>query len=74
MAGYTSSPPRGKNPYMGAVVGRVANRIADGKFSLDGKEYHLAKVSFSSVTIMKLFQSQIFRTTAPMRCTEVSLG
>jgi len=43
MAGYTSSPPRGKNPYMGAVVGRVANRIADGKFSLDGKEYHLAK-------------------------------
>ena len=29
---------------MGAVVGRVANRIAEGKFSLDGKEYQLAKV------------------------------
>merc|ERR1712215_156612 len=43
MAGYTSSPPRGKNPYMGAVVGRVANRIAEGKFELDGKEYQLAK-------------------------------
>merc|ERR1712106_941306 len=43
MAGYTSSPPCGKNPYMGAVVGRVANRIADGKFKLDGKEYQLAK-------------------------------
>merc|ERR1711915_152443 len=43
MAGYTSAPPRGKNPYMGAVVGRVANRIANGKFSLDGKEYELAK-------------------------------
>merc|ERR1712106_229657 len=43
MAGYTSSPPCGKNPYMGAVVGRVANRIADGKFTLDGKEYQLAK-------------------------------
>jgi len=39
MAGYTSS----KNPYMGAVVGRVANRIADGKFKLDGKEYQLAQ-------------------------------
>ena len=44
MAGYTSSPPCGKNPYMGAVVGRVANRIAEGKFCLDGKEYQLAKV------------------------------
>jgi len=43
MAGYTSTAPRGKNPYMGAVVGRVANRIAEGKFSLDGKEYQLAK-------------------------------
>ena len=44
MAGYTSAEGRGKNPYMGAVVGRVANRIAEAKFSLDGKEYNLAKV------------------------------
>jgi len=41
MAGYTSKVA--KNPYMGAVVGRVANRIADGKFSLDGKDYTLAQ-------------------------------
>ena len=27
--------------YAGAVVGRVANRIANGKFSIDGKEYEL---------------------------------
>ena len=45
MAGYTSAQGRGKNPYMGAVVGRVANRIAEARFSLDGKEYTLAKVS-----------------------------
>jgi len=31
------------NPFFGALVGRFANRIADGKFSLDGKEYTLAK-------------------------------
>jgi len=34
------------NPYYGASVGRVANRIDNGKFSIDGKEY--------SVTIRKV--------------------
>jgi aldose 1-epimerase len=27
----------------GATVGRVANRIANGKFELDGKQYTLAQ-------------------------------
>ena len=30
------------NQYFGCTVGRVCNRIAKGKFSLDGKEYTLA--------------------------------
>jgi aldose 1-epimerase len=32
----------GKSPFFGAVAGRVANRIAKGKFSLDGRDYALA--------------------------------
>ena len=38
LAGYV-----GVHPYFGATCGRVANRIAGGRFELDGKRYTLAK-------------------------------
>jgi aldose 1-epimerase len=37
LAGYLQ-----RHPYFGSTVGRYANRIAGGKFTLDGKEYTLA--------------------------------
>ncbi len=38
----TLAPYLGDDPFFGTIAGRVANRIAKGKFTLDGKDYTLA--------------------------------
>ncbi len=39
-AGYTDT--KNPDPYFGAICGRFSNRIAKGKFTLEGKDYQLA--------------------------------
>lgn len=43
--GYASLEPYlgPKDPYFGAIVGRYANRIANGEITVDGKTYHLSR-------------------------------
>lgn len=40
--GYLTEDYLANYPYLGAIIGRYANRVKGGEFQIDGKTYHLA--------------------------------
>ncbi|RZK82249.1 MAG: hypothetical protein EOO92_02390 [Pedobacter sp.] len=48
---YVSDNYLANYPYLGAIVGRYANRIKEGKFSIDDKTYQLAVKDFVKTKI-----------------------
>ena len=41
--GYLNEDYLAEYPYLGVVVGRYSNRIKDGKYTIDGKDYQMAQ-------------------------------
>ncbi|MFN8376611.1 MAG: aldose epimerase family protein [Anaerolineae bacterium] len=71
LAGYL-----GRNPYLGSITGRFANRIANGRFMLDGVTYNLG-VNDSTNSLhggLKGFDKRLWQAQEIRRTSEVGVA
>jgi aldose 1-epimerase len=63
------------SPYFGAIIGRYANRIANGRFTLDGVTYHLPQNNGTNTLHggVRGFDKHIWKPSTEIRKNGVSL-
>lgn len=75
--GYDNVPAYEENkPAFGAIIGRCANRISDGRFTLNGKEYVLEQNEFTNClhSGTNRFEHQMYQAECTEGETEVSVS
>ena len=72
---YTSEAYKNSKPYFGAIIGRFANRIAKGRFEIDGRAYQVP-CNFDDYALhggFDGFDQKVWKTKTKFSDDEVSL-
>lgn len=63
--GYLNEDYLSNYPYLGVIIGRYSNRVKDGKFSIEGKDYQLTNNLHGGTTGFDKKVWDILATTGP---------